>query len=42
MLTAYSSSAAYVDPFARAWPGFATTDPDRFFFIIPPVSLYFK
>lgn len=28
MITAASCSAAYVDPFARTWPGFSTTDPD--------------
>lgn len=27
MITAASCSAAYVDPFARTWPGFSTTDP---------------
>ena len=28
MIAAASCSAAYVDPFARTWPGFSTTDPD--------------
>ena len=28
MITASSCSAAYVDPFARTWHGFSTTDPN--------------
>ena len=33
MITAASCSAAYVDPFARTWPGFSTTDPDSVYIL---------
>ena len=34
MLAAGSLPAVYVDPFARIWHGFSTTDPkNRFYFI---------
>ena len=33
MITAASCSAAYVDPFARTWLGFSTTDPDSVYIL---------
>ena len=36
MITAASCSAAYVDPFARTWPGFSTTDPDSSYILYGP------